>query len=57
MDGMLEMTKEELRKLANGMHPKYVNEAWDCETVIVTLARFALTVGIMVELNSMAKEE
>ncbi len=39
----MEFTKEELELLADGSHPKYVRKGLECETVIVELAKFALS--------------
>ncbi len=35
----VEFTKEEIKLLADGLHPGYIRDGLDCETVIVTLAR------------------
>lgn len=46
----MDLNKEELELLADGMNPRYVRDGLDYETAIVTLARFALAVGSLIRL-------
>jgi hypothetical protein len=54
----MDFTKEELELLADGLNPRYVREGLDFETVIVALAKFALAVGSLANMNkTIAKRE
>ena len=48
---MMDFSKEELEKLADGLSPEYVRRGLECETVIVELARFALALAPLIEIR------